>query len=101
VALLAVRVVVLPDRLPPLKTVVDGNDGCRPCPTLVRVAIIRDPTKSRFTRLSHALYLLGFTRNQVAHRMDKSSKLFNQLADAKDLVDLFLTLCRTDEWKGL
>jgi hypothetical protein len=65
------------------------------------LAVIRDPTKPQFTRVTHALYLLGFTRNQVAHRMDKTSKLFNQLADAKFLVDLFIALCRTDAWKGL
>lgn len=65
------------------------------------LAVIRDPKKSPAARLSHALYLLGFTRNQVAHRLDKTSKLFSQLADAKDLVDLFLALCRTDEWKGI
>lgn len=63
--------------------------------------VIRDSSRSKFDRICHALYLLGFTRNQVAHRLDNSSKLFQQLDDAKFLVDLFLTLCRTDDWKGI
>lgn len=65
------------------------------------LAVIRDGTRNPFDRICHALYLLGFTRNQVAHRLDKTSKLFGQLADARFLVDLFLTLCRTNEWKGI
>lgn len=77
----------------PMQLYEDSFDGL--------LAIIRDPAKSRFDRICHALYLLGFTRNQVAHRLDSSSKLFQQLDDAKFLVDLFLTLCRTDEWKGI
>lgn len=62
---------------------------------------VRDATLSRKDRICTALYLLGFTRNQVAHKIDQNSKLFTQLADAKFLVDLFLTLCRTKEWKAL
>jgi hypothetical protein len=65
------------------------------------LARIRNPALSRKDRLCTALYLLGFTRNQVAHKIDRSSKLFQQLADAKFLVDLFLTLCRTKEWQAL
>jgi len=61
---------------------------------------IKDTTNSRADRLAHALYLLGFTRNQVAHRIDSTTKLFKQLDDAKYLVDLFIALCRTDEWKA-
>jgi hypothetical protein len=63
--------------------------------------VIRDPTRSNFDRICHALYLLGFTRNQVAHRLDKSTKLFKQLPDARFLVDLFLSLCRVTEWKPI
>ena len=62
---------------------------------------IRDNTKPRFDRLCHALYLLGVTRNQVAHRLDKSTKLFKQLDDARYLADLFLALCRVDDWKNV
>lgn len=65
------------------------------------LTVIRDTSKPPFERICHSLYLLGFTRNQVAHRLDNSSKLFMQLDDARFLVDLFLTLCRTDEWKGI
>ncbi|MFH1300170.1 MAG: hypothetical protein ABIK07_03845 [Planctomycetota bacterium] len=67
-------------------------------PLLLR---IKDTTKNRADRLAHSLYLLGFTRNQVAHRIDSSTKLFKQLDDAKYLVDLFISLCRTDEWKAI
>ena len=62
---------------------------------------IRDKTVGLNDRVGTALYLLGFTRNQVAHKIDKNSKLFQQLNDAKFLVDLFLTLCRTKAWKPL
>lgn len=62
---------------------------------------IKDTSHSRDDRLSHALYLLGFTRNQVAHRIDSNTRLFQQLNDAKYLVDLFIALCRVDEWKSL
>lgn len=65
------------------------------------LARIQNNTLDRKDRICTALYLLGFTRNQVAHRIDKNSKLFNQLDDAKFLVDLFLTLCRTKEWMPL
>lgn len=65
------------------------------------LARVRDITVNRADRISTALYLLGFTRNQVAHKIDEKSKLFTQLADAKFLVDLFLTLCRTKEWMPL
>ena len=65
------------------------------------LARIRNNALSRKDRICTALYLLGFTRNQVAHKIDKNSKLFQQLADAKFLVDLFLTLCRTKEWRPL
>jgi len=50
-------------------------------------------------RIALSLYLLGFSRNQVAHKIDETTKLFKQIDDAKFLVDLFITLCRTDEWK--
>ncbi len=62
---------------------------------------VRDDTKTIISRLSHALYLLGVTRNQVAHRLGQGTKLFKQLEDARFLVDLFLTLCRTSEWKQI
>ena len=65
------------------------------------LARIRNGTLSRKDRICAALYLLGFTRNQVAHKIDKRSKLFKQLDDARFLVDLFLTLCRTKEWRAL
>jgi hypothetical protein len=65
---------------------------------LVRV---RDATLTHLQRIGAALYLLGFTRNQVAHKIDKTSKLFQQQNDAKFLVDLFLALCRTKEWRAL
>lgn len=65
------------------------------------LARIKDTNRSRADRLAHALYLLGFTRNQVAHRIDSSTQLFQQLDDAKYLVDLFVALCRVDEWKAL
>jgi hypothetical protein len=65
------------------------------------LARVRNGALSRKDRICTALYLLGFTRNQVAHKIDKKSKLFKQLADAKFLVDLFLTLCRTKEWRAL
>jgi hypothetical protein len=65
------------------------------------LARIRNTALSRSDRIAAALYLLGFTRNQVSHKIDKKSKLFKQLDDAKFLVDLFLTLCRTKEWRGL
>lgn len=65
------------------------------------LARVRNNARSRKDRICTALYLLGFTRNQVAHKIDEKSKLFQQLADAKFLVDLFLTLCRTREWRGL
>ena len=64
------------------------------------LARIRDPATSRNDKIYTAIYLLGFTRNQVAHKIDVSSKLFKQLDDAKFLVDLFLTLCRTIEWRS-
>jgi hypothetical protein len=65
------------------------------------LARIRNGALSRTDRICTALYLLGFTRNQVAHKIDKSSKLFKQVADARFLADLFLTLCRTKEWRAL
>lgn len=65
------------------------------------LARVHNSAVTKQDRLCTALYLLGFTRNQVAHKIDKGSKLFNQLGDAKKLVDLFIALCRTDEWKGL
>lgn len=65
------------------------------------LAKIRNPAELKNDRIYTALYLLGFTRNQVAHKIQHSSKLFGQLADAKYLVDLFIALCRTDEWKPL
>lgn len=63
------------------------------------MAYLRDPSKPRLDKIYLALYLLGFTRNQVAHKIDSQSKLFKQLDDAKFLVDLFLALCRTREWR--
>ena len=65
------------------------------------LARIRNAALTRKERICAALYLLGFTRNQVAHKVDKGSKLFTQLADAKFMVDLFLALCRTKEWAPL
>lgn len=65
------------------------------------LASIKDTTRSQPDRLAHSLYLLGFTRNQVAHRIDSSTRLFQQLNDAKYLVDLFIALCRINEWKAL
>jgi hypothetical protein len=65
------------------------------------LARVQNKALSRRDRICTALYLLGFTRNQVAHKIDEQSKLFKQLKDAKFLVDLFLTLCRTKEWRAL
>lgn len=65
------------------------------------MAYLRDPAKHRVAKINLALYLLGFTRNQVAHKIDSTSKLFKQLNDAKFLVDLFLALCRTREWRSI
>jgi hypothetical protein len=65
------------------------------------LARVRNGGLNRKDRICTALYLLGFTRNQVAHKIDEKTKLFKQLADAKFLVDLFLTLCRTKEWAPL
>ncbi len=60
---------------------------------------IRDTNVHINERVAAALYLLAFTRNQAAHRIDTNLKLFQQLDDAKFLVDLFLTLCRTKAWQ--
>ncbi len=65
------------------------------------LARVRNNTSSRNDRICTSLYLLGFNRNQVTHQIDEKSKLFKQLADAKCLVDLFLTLCLPKEWKAL
>lgn len=40
-------------------------------------------------------------RAQVAHRLEKSTKLFKQLDGARYLADLFLTLCRVDDWEDV
>jgi hypothetical protein len=62
---------------------------------------LREPKNPRLAKIYLALYLLGFTRNQVAHKIDSQSKLFQQLDDAKFLVDLFLALCRTRQWRSI
>lgn len=65
------------------------------------LSIIRDNSRPDRERIAHALYLLGVTRNQVAHRLDKSTKLFKQLEDAKFVCDVFLSLCHIDGWKNV
>jgi hypothetical protein len=65
------------------------------------LSIIRDNARTDRERIGHALYLLGVTRNQVAHRLDKTTKLFKQLADAKYVCDVFLSLCHIDGWKNI
>jgi hypothetical protein len=65
------------------------------------LAEIRDPNNKREDRIYLSLYLLGFTRNQIAHKIDISSKLFQQLNDARFLVDPCLTLYRTKERRRL
>lgn len=49
-------------------------------------------------RIANAVYLLGATRNQVAHGVDDSMVLFKDPSAAAFTVDVLLTLCHVEGW---
>jgi hypothetical protein len=53
---------------------------------------------TRDVRIANAVYLLGATRNQVAHGVDDSIVLFKDPSAAAFTVDVLLSLCHVEGW---
>ena len=62
------------------------------------MGIVRDATRPRMDRIGHAVYLLGATRNQVAHSVDQSLILYQDISAAQDVTDLLFALANLDGW---
>jgi len=62
------------------------------------MGVVQDASRSELERVGHAVYLLGATRNQVAHSVDETLILFQDVAAARDVTDLLFALAHLDGW---
>lgn len=62
------------------------------------MSIVRDASRPELERVGHAVYLLGVTRNQVAHSVDETLILYRDVSAARDVTDLLFALANLDGW---
>ena len=62
------------------------------------MGIVRDRARPELERVGHAVYLLGVTRNQVAHSVDQTLVLYQDITAAQDVTDLLFAMANLDGW---
>lgn len=62
------------------------------------MGILHAPVRPELERIGHAVYLVGVTRNQVAHSVDKTLILYQDITAAQDVTDLLFAMANLDGW---
>ena len=62
------------------------------------MGVVRDRARPELDRVGHAVYLLGITRNQVAHSVDQTLILYQDVTAAQDVTDLLFAMANLDGW---